>query len=238
LIGVREDLRSGHSDRQWRTAIGAPSAMSLDRLKPAQGQQEPAPRGDNSAQAPQGSFSRELFEVRRAFPSEQGQRLTYDRESQERIKPPTRPTGSDSAASGTCDEQSRFSDLLAQLSYSTTSTQSTCPIGSARCIEWGEDAETKETPNSNLAVRRPTAENVGRDPLWSRPPPQEVVGKYVFLLGGRTRARTWDPLIKSRRVFLSSVISLQLDRSSYLFAGKRQSFRARAKTSLLLAGCA
>jgi hypothetical protein len=47
--------------------------------------------------------------------------------------------------------------------------------------------------------------------------------------------RTWDPLIKSQRVFVSSLIILQLDHSSHLFAGTRQSFRAQAKTSLPLA---
>jgi prophage regulatory protein len=41
---------------------------------------------------------------------------------------------------------------------------------------------------------------------------------------------------RSQRVFVSLVINLQVDHSSYLFAGARQSYRAQAKTSLLLAG--
>jgi hypothetical protein len=40
--------------------------------------------------------------------------------------------------------QNRLSVLLVLVSYSTTSTLSTCTIGSARCIEGGEDTEARK----------------------------------------------------------------------------------------------
>jgi hypothetical protein len=55
--------------------------------------------------------------------------------------------------------------------------------------------------NSSHGVRRTTTKNVARDPFCSRPPSREAIGKESFLLGGRTRARTWDPLIKSQLLY-------------------------------------
>jgi len=51
--------------------------------------------------------------------------------------------------------------------------------------------------DSSHGVRRTTTKNVARGPFCSGPPFCEAIGKEGFLLGGRTRARTWDPLIKS-----------------------------------------
>ena len=65
----------------------------------------------------------------------------------------------------------------------------------------GEDTETKEKSHSNLAVRRPITKSVARDPVCSSPSSREATGKKGFLLGGRTRARTWDPLIKSQLLY-------------------------------------
>src|SRR5262249_29681859 len=71
---------------------------------------------------------------------------------------------------------------------------------SARYIEWGEDTEkgkAAQQSGCNLAMFVHT-KNVARDPLCSWPQFGEAIGKEGFFLGGRTRARTWDPLIKSQ----------------------------------------
>jgi hypothetical protein len=54
----------------------------------------------------------------------------------------------------------------------------------------------KEHRLPSHGVRRPTIKNVARDPFCSLLLSREAIGKKGFLLGGRTRARTWDPLIK------------------------------------------
>jgi hypothetical protein len=54
---------------------------------------------------------------------------------------------------------------------------------------------------SSHGVRRTTTKSVARDPFCSGPPPFEAIGKDGLLLGGRTRARTWDPLIKSQLLY-------------------------------------
>jgi hypothetical protein len=54
---------------------------------------------------------------------------------------------------------------------------------------------------SSHGVRRPTTKSVARDPFCSRPRSHEDIGKEGFFLGGRTRARTWDPLIKSQLLY-------------------------------------
>jgi hypothetical protein len=56
--------------------------------------------------------------------------------------------------------------LLALISQSTTSTSSTCPIGSACCIEWGEDTETKEKAHGNPA--RPSARRTSHATRFGR----------------------------------------------------------------------
>ena len=55
--------------------------------------------------------------------------------------------------------------------------------------------------DSSHGVRCTTTKNVARDPFCPRPPFREAIGKEVFLNGGRTRARTWDPLIKSQLLY-------------------------------------
>src|SRR5215831_13183453 len=55
--------------------------------------------------------------------------------------------------------------------------------------------QNKKEPHRNLAASVHT-KNVARDPLCSRPPFREAIGQEGFFLGGRTRARTWNPLIK------------------------------------------
>ena len=55
--------------------------------------------------------------------------------------------------------------------------------------------------DSSHGVRRTTTKSVARDPFCSRPPSCEGTGKEGLFLGGRTRARTWDPLIKSQLLY-------------------------------------
>jgi hypothetical protein len=54
---------------------------------------------------------------------------------------------------------------------------------------------------SSHGVRRTITKSVARDPFCSRPSFRETIGKEEFFLGGRTRARTWDPLIKSQLLY-------------------------------------
>ena len=67
----------------------------------------------------------------------------------ERIESRPEQSGSGSAARDTLGRgQNGLSVLLALISYSTTSTRSICTTGSVRCIEWGEDTETKQKDKS------------------------------------------------------------------------------------------
>ena len=73
---------------------------------------------------------------------------------------------------------------------------------------------------SSHGVRRPTIKNVARDPFCSRPSSREAIGKKGFLLGGRTRARTWDPLIKSQLLYQLSYAPGAWDRKAFA-SGRR-----------------
>jgi hypothetical protein len=63
----------------------------------------------------------------------------------------------------------------------------------------GEDTEERKVAQRSGRTTSAT-KNVARDPFCSRPLSREAIGKKGFLLGGRTRARTWDPLIKRHAV--------------------------------------
>jgi hypothetical protein len=79
--------------------------------------------------------------------------------------------------------------------------RSTCTVGSARSIERGEDTKTKEKPHSQSDRTKSDYEKRRTRPVWSQPTSGEAIGNQEFLLGGRTRARTWDPLIKSQLLY-------------------------------------
>src|SRR6202795_960464 len=55
--------------------------------------------------------------------------------------------------------------------------------------------------SSSHGVRRATTKSVARDPFCSGPKAREGTGKEGLFLGGRTRARTWDPMIKSHLLY-------------------------------------
>src|ERR1700675_2247622 len=55
--------------------------------------------------------------------------------------------------------------------------------------------------SSSHGVRRATTKSVARDPFCSGPTSREGTGKEGLFLGGRTRARTWDPMIKSHLLY-------------------------------------
>src|SRR5271163_4471759 len=55
--------------------------------------------------------------------------------------------------------------------------------------------------DSSHGVRRTIIKSVARDPFCSRPPSRKGIGKKGLFLGGRSRARTYDPLIKSQLLY-------------------------------------
>ena len=105
-----------------------------------------------------------------------------------------------------CEGPNWLSVLLAPVSYSTTSKFARCTTRCALCIEWGGDTEQGEDREKH--GESPTIESCDiRYKKWGtrlvvpKPKSAEATGNQRPCYGGRTRARTWDPLIKSQLLY-------------------------------------
>jgi hypothetical protein len=69
-----------------------------------------------------------------------------------------------------------------------------------RCVS-DPAKKLRENMDSSLGVRRTTIKNVARDRFCSAEEKKKALAGPSLDDGGRTRARTWDPLIKSQLLY-------------------------------------
>src|SRR5262249_1984149 len=97
-------------------------------------------------------------------------------------------------------------------------------FGSARSIEWGEDRETQEKRISRTAIRPATSDQKASQETRFVPGDhsRNLLKERCLCLVGRTRARTWDPLIKRHAA------TIDFSRESSPTAPKSDHYRSMA----------